>query len=111
MGKRKITKTPATDETIIKPEEFVTVAGEVPEDGIPTPEQIAEFKAQITKRIIGEDFVTSEQLATPQTPLPQTEKGSILKDAPELYGNNPTAEQIEAFKQRELIWRRKLESI
>ena len=33
---------------------------------------------------------------------------TLLQKAPELYGNNPTAADIEDFKQKEIVWRKQL---
>lgn len=82
-------------------------------------------KSKITQETASDALTVKEETTvapleptTPQTALPQPEtpavetetKPDIFSEAPELYGNNPTAAEIEQFKARELIWRRKLRS-
>ena len=81
-------------------------------------------KTKITQKIETDALTVTEETdvaplesSPPQTPLSQPEtptepeeqpKPDLFSEAPELYGNNPTAAEIESFKERELAWRRKL---
>ena len=72
-------------------------------------------KRKTTETLATDEPVTEEPIVAaleptqPTQTLPETKKTSVLDEAPNLYGNNPTAQELEDFKQREIIWRRKLE--
>jgi hypothetical protein len=89
--KTKITPTPETNETIEDP--CVT---EISEPVITAlPEQMIVVNTSDTA-----EFLLSQKMVK-----------NIVAEAPELYGNNWTAQQVEDFKQKELEWRAKLRSL
>ena len=56
-----------------------------------------------------ESAATVEETVMPiQAPTVILPSVTYLDDAPELFGINPTAQQIEEFREKELKWRAKL---
>lgn len=81
MGKRKITTTPETSEAL----------GEV----VVTEQPAPPAEETVIKELITSDVPTVCQPA------------NIFSDAPEIYGVNPTVQEIEEFRTAYLNWKRK----
>lgn len=113
VRKTKVASEPAINETIIIKDNWTSQI--VMDTKGLEPEQVEQIKEALKKPLPTEEEENAAfELATQETPLPQTTtpttepKQNILDEAPTLYGNNPTAQEIEQFKQREQVWRQKL---
>ncbi len=94
------------DETPSETENDTPIDSPVPEGCQKTDEEavLAEIE-RISKR------------TTPLTPTeildlaPTPQMASMLEQAPELYGVNPTTQEVMEFREKEQTWRSKLKSL
>jgi hypothetical protein len=64
-------------------------------------------KTKITQEPATDETVTEENdVVTIQETC--TAK-NVFDEAPELFGINPTAQQIDEYRQKEIVWRKKLQ--
>ena len=82
-----------------------------------TDETVTEAENAAVEPVILESPVPQEmeqQTSQPEqitTTTPSETLQNLLNDAPVLFGNNPTAQEIEEFKQKESVWRAKLRNL
>lgn len=79
-------------------------------------------KPKVTPTLEADETVIQEQPTSPaeeaemsvveeikvETPPETTQKPSLLTEAPAMFGLNPSAQEIEDFRTKELAWRAKL---
>lgn len=74
-----------------------------------TPETDAAVDETLTPEVCTVAVEAIEEIKAPDIPQPNIK--DAVAEAPELFGHSPTAQEIEEFKQKELVWRAKLRQL